>query len=238
MGTDIHLNAERFDGTQWITVPDPFTGCVVCRATGKATNPPDCDEEGRCVYCEGTGKRTREWYDGRNYLLFSVLAGVRGDGSIYSIKAARGLPVDICSDSKHAADDGYHDHSWLTLHEIVSWSGWDKQKITDTVWLTPSGYAALLNAKMEALPDGALKYFAPNPYEDKTWVDLSIPEMAGVVESGVLLPNHRTEVKTGIPLRAALRYFFTATVEPLCAEAARLGSDSLKHIRLVFSFDN
>ena len=56
-----------------------------------------------------------EWYDGRNYSLFSVLAGVRGYGP--PIIEPRGLPDDIGESVKEEWGEalGYH-VDWHTPH--------------------------------------------------------------------------------------------------------------------------
>ena len=88
-------------------------------------------------------KKGKKWetiatdiYDGRNYALFSVLAGVRGQEE--PIAEPRGLPPGfvVDEDNDHRVTDaggfidsywmGYHSHSWLTLAEIVDYdSGGD-----------------------------------------------------------------------------------------------------------------
>lgn len=71
-----------------------------------------------------TPMRHEEFYYGRNYDLFGVLAGVRSNWCP-PIKKRRGLPSDISEEvSRLAADwdgDG-HSHSWLNLKEILEWA--------------------------------------------------------------------------------------------------------------------
>ncbi len=73
---------------------------------------------------------------GRNYVLFGILAGLRGGRAI--VEPLRGLPGDrdpeLCADRDCCGDaesscDGYHDlgehsYSWLTLAELRSYD-WD-----------------------------------------------------------------------------------------------------------------
>lgn len=79
--------------------------------------------------------------DGRNYLLFSVLAGVRGGLYPDVIHSPRGIPEDLSkpwwwysffvdTDTYDKEQDieawlGDHSYSWLSLDEILSWKGWD-----------------------------------------------------------------------------------------------------------------
>lgn len=61
------------------------------------------------------------FYNGRNYYLFGVLAGVRGDDNI--ISEARGVPDDASYAYKHEVErwdgDG-HSHSYYTLDELLA----------------------------------------------------------------------------------------------------------------------
>lgn len=66
------------------------------------------------------------WWSDRNYPLFGILAGVRGDGP--PIAEPRGLPIDLGLEGRewadpnnlHSQDISYGDHSasWLTLQEL------------------------------------------------------------------------------------------------------------------------
>jgi len=61
-------------------------------------------------------------YNNRNYELFNILAGVRGNGP--SISQPRGLPDDVSSIVKKESDrwdgDG-HSHSYFTLEELKNY---------------------------------------------------------------------------------------------------------------------
>lgn len=113
MGCDIHLFAERRNGTGWVSA-DNWT--------------PDEYEEGRVSVAYGN-----RFYNGRNYDLFAILANVRngrgfagcdtGDGFV-PICEPRGLPEDVtpevAAESESWGADG-HSHSHLTLAEILSY---------------------------------------------------------------------------------------------------------------------
>lgn len=70
-------------------------------------------------FFEGNIPQMDPTYQGRDYDLFGVLAGVRREFS-YSFEP-RGLPEDVSQEvetiSKHWDGDG-HSHSWLTLEEL------------------------------------------------------------------------------------------------------------------------
>lgn len=74
---------------------------------------------------------------GRNYRLFSALAGVRqGDDDEPMIAEPRGLPSDFTMfGDEHPLDYpkamiwmGDHSFSWLTLDEIETWPGWTDER--------------------------------------------------------------------------------------------------------------
>jgi hypothetical protein len=77
---------------------------------------------------------SKEFYNKRNYYLFSILAGVRGDEK--PIAYQRGIPKD-CSYgylymTKQWRGDG-HSHSYFTLKELleVDWGSYNKEYISE-----------------------------------------------------------------------------------------------------------
>jgi len=216
MGCDIHIDAEYHNGKRWVTIPGPIRKCC---------------SRSDCYRCGGKGTVRDEWYEGRHYTLFAALADVRNHGRhVVPIVAARGLPKDVSKKSKSAIDGGDHSHSWLGLDEIVDWPGWDQQKFIETIWVTAAGFKDR---------ERALEHRAPAPYESegRNWVDLTNVEMQTVVDSGVDLPRHRTEIETQLPLRMLCKSFFRQTVVPLSRLARKRGLEQ-SAIRLVFSFDS
>ena len=97
MGCDIHIHVERLvDGKwQYVTKPD-------CH--------PDTTNEWH----------VDDWYHGRCYTLFGLLAGVRAH-QYEPFKEPRGVPNDRSNEYQDVVDDWGHDghtHSWYTLHEL------------------------------------------------------------------------------------------------------------------------
>ncbi len=97
---------------------------------------------------ESLWRTEMEIEDGRNYLAFSALAGVRNYTGVTPISEPRGLPDDF--DMKEASKVmrygdpnnpwmGDHSFSWLTLDEIRSWDGWD-QIVNDNGVITRKQY--------------------------------------------------------------------------------------------------
>lgn len=73
------------------------------------------------------------FYRGRNYSLFEILAGVRGDDD-NAIEPPRGIPDDASLGYKTVSDrwDGdAHSHSYFTLDELldVDWSQYDDRNL-------------------------------------------------------------------------------------------------------------
>lgn len=96
MGTDLHMVVEAMD-RNYETGRDEWQ-CVIGR-------------EGS--YCE------------RDYILFSVLAGVRQE-DVEPIALPRGLPEDLSQAArKELEDTADHSHSWLTLAEVLAYP-WDR----------------------------------------------------------------------------------------------------------------
>lgn len=118
MGCDIHLFAEKRVNGKWHSL-DKFT-------TNKDFDPDDelGDREIEVL------REDRFYTGGRNYNLFSALAGVRSyefrnKPNIISIP--RGVPNDCCEEIKREIDyygsDG-HNHSFLYLYDLeaFNWS--------------------------------------------------------------------------------------------------------------------
>jgi hypothetical protein len=122
MGCDIHLYVEKRDALgQWQS------------ADNWELNPyyeNDNSESGEPEYII---PYDNHFYNGRNYNLFAILANVRNGHGFAGVKTGegfnpiappRGLPHDITkrvqSDATAYGEDG-HSHSWLTLHELLTY---------------------------------------------------------------------------------------------------------------------
>lgn len=100
MGADIHLKVEVLTESGWIDVP-----------------APDHFDDGSYW--------GRQWYSGRNYADFSVLANVRNfrEPTIVPIAEPRGLP-DGLPRRGDEWDFGDHSFSWVTLAELMAYGPW------------------------------------------------------------------------------------------------------------------
>jgi hypothetical protein len=100
MGCDIHLDMELrgVDG-QWHALP-------------------------RRIERQGNFVQAVDWWEGRNYPLFAILADVRNAG-FSPIAYPRGMAPDASSDHRARVDrydiDG-HSHSWHTLRQLLDFN--------------------------------------------------------------------------------------------------------------------
>lgn len=161
MGCDIHLYVERKEEGVWklapwdgatkpchctrqydkekkIEVPakpDP-EGCWSC-GPRKSDDIEDADHPALLRPETSPGVRAVDWYEGRNYDLFSILADVRngfgfagcvtGEG-FNPICSPRGVPEDASDPYKGVVerwDSDGHSHSWLTVAELLAYD-WDQ----------------------------------------------------------------------------------------------------------------
>ncbi len=206
MGCDIHIYVEKFDGKKWRSadkwVQEEYDKTEV-------TNYPQV-------------------YEGRNYELFAILAGVRNGYGIKPIVERRGLPDDlsneVSSTADHWIDDG-HSHSWLTLKELVEfdWSfvirvdglvgvnGYRefKEKGKPSTYWAAGGGEEISNEEMEKLAAS-----------DKKYGDFEGPS---------------TRVYWNETGYEAAGSFINDTIPKL--DVIRAG-DSNEHVRIVFWFDS
>ena len=62
-----------------------------------------------------------EFYDGRNYDLFGILADVRNRNELTPISDRIGWPDDVCEYAKdYSYDMDYHSHGHLTVAELIA----------------------------------------------------------------------------------------------------------------------
>lgn len=79
---------------------------------------------------------SQEFYNGRNYYLFSILADVRNDGSVEPIDYPRGIPEDCSSGYAYITrqwDGDGHSHSYFTLKELleVDWNSYQTEYLSE-----------------------------------------------------------------------------------------------------------
>ncbi len=142
MGCDIHCWLEYREAADKDWTLQKRSPCFSCDGTGKDRH----DKSGKCWRCDGSGfteletehdsyvedGKTIEYtrltggdcYHDRNYVLFTLLAGVRHCIDDYEVMfEPRGVPADATPEFKQLSEEmgsAGHSHSWLTLSEIES----------------------------------------------------------------------------------------------------------------------
>ena len=177
-------------------------------------------------------------YNGRNYNLFSMLAGVRNgyvsSGNTYEITPidyARGVPDDASAAYQDYVDewrrDG-HSHSYLTLTELDDPSYWlETEKFGG--YMTPAAF----KNNMEDKP--ACYYFSVGKERDTV---ISNEEMKAYVESDKYDPfchNLLTFLEWDMPRFKLDGYFYNEVLGYLRKLGEEYGKDN---VRIVFFFDN
>lgn len=227
MGCDIHFNVERYNARlrKWIYVKGPTRPCWVC----------DSKPNPACWHCGGTGKAREEFYEGRNYNLFAMLADVRNDETIKPLSSPRDLPDDVSREVKRKSDkwgeDG-HSHSWFLLSELLDDSYWDREvnhtglvelfayetwKVRGAMW--PEEWCKGTSGKIIE-EDEAKKLLADRA-----------TSAAGRLDPPQRMTHVRCTWKT--TYRESVKHFVDETLP----ELRKLAKDP-KHIRVVFWFDN
>lgn len=110
-----------------------------------------------------------ELHGGRNYGLFSTLAGVRDyTNSIRPVSDPKGVPEDCCDYIKKVnedwGDDG-HSHSWLTLNELKNYQS-QNLKLPRTGLLSPE---QLVEFDKGVLPNSWCQGTNQPGYERREW---------------------------------------------------------------------
>lgn len=131
MGCDIHFYVEKKIGDQWVTA----------------------DEWEDDKYDEGrkTVDYKKQFYSGRSYNLFAILADVRNGRGFAGVKtgegfnpiaAPRGVPDDCCAEYRQMMEDygcDGHSHSYFTLAELLAY---DWTQVTQQQgWVNPIEWA-------------------------------------------------------------------------------------------------
>ena len=132
MGCDIHVYMERWTNSNKYDGPRDLSEDRDNKLNELLGNEPTkyrWVSADKWSYNEGWGTNwADQYYDNRNYQLFSILAGVRGDYS--PIVEPRGIPKDASSGYKYMCrgwEGDAHSHSYYTLTELlnVNWEEYD-----------------------------------------------------------------------------------------------------------------
>lgn len=237
MGCDIHLYVEKNNNGIWSAV-DKF-----------ARDEPD--EPGQ----EGYLHASSEFYEGRNYNLFSILADVRngsgfagvktGDGFV-PIAEPRGIPDDASDEIKAISaqwDCDGHSHSHHTLRELLDYDWTQRAKLQGWVgaedWAKWSRYDRKKGNGPESYSGGVS---GPNvrhlTAEEMDALLLPVATSYGPEREDFARKHSDcyAQAEWGVAYHDAARSFVSETIPKLLKLAG--GTKGLDDVRIVFFFDN
>ena len=153
MGCDIHLYIEvkPTSRSNWRLAPDQLAPCIECNATGirpeslecvNCKQPEESHLDSKCLYAPGTkyvndpedcyycheGAALAAHYGQRDYDLFGILSGVRGNSLPDWTQEDRGIPEDACPELQRLTqNDDLHSHGHYYLNELEQQpNGWEE----------------------------------------------------------------------------------------------------------------
>lgn len=208
MGCDIHIWTEKQVDGRW-TPADDLTG--------------DESEYGR---------KYAEIYEGRNYALFAMLAGVRNGYDIVPVRPPKGLPVDL---SPEVEADMWVEHtpSWLTLAELKAydWEQWFERE----VWMNyPQHVEYVTTGSARAWCGGVYGAGIRKISTDEMNALIADPVALCRPSDGVDLSNVYAPRKWRETYREAAGNFYTEVLPRLEA----LADGDPTSVRIVFYFDS
>lgn len=227
MGCDIHAYAEVKQSGTWDTVGHIFRERWVRDDEITVMRAYDDDNADALEFSKGYSMHP---YNGRNYTLFNVLAGVRAREELTPIAEPRGLPEDVsrwlCNESRMWGVDG-HSHSWLSISELEGYE-WNRF-ITRSGYVTPSEYRHyLVNGKPNGWCQGAA---------GARVVHVSNSQMDSIC-AGVI-PDPGASYYARLEWRQRLSDACGDFVdESIPALRALMGKRRVEDVRMVFWFDN
>lgn len=237
MGCDIHLYAEKRDADgNW-------------KLIGEATRdePLDPGEKG---WISGGN-----FYDGRNYNLFAILADVRngrgfagcktGEGFV-PISAPRGIPEDASPEVKEIVEqwdgDG-HSHSYHTLRHLLDFDWTQRTQLQG--WVDAVAWAKWSRYDRDqgngphdycgGVSGGGVKHVSAEEMDELLKPVASIYSSQRE-EFAKQYSNVYALAQWGVAYHKAAENFFSTTIPRLLAVAG--GTAGLDDVRIVFFFDN
>lgn len=233
MGCDIHMFAEvRNSEGGWDKVDKIFDSTYY--------RPDEKTETLEDGYIWNDPK-TDEPYEGRNYVLFAILAdvrngygfaGVRTHDPVVPLFAGRGIPSDASAEYKQIVEDwdiDGHSHTYATLAELqaVDWHG---------IVIKQSGYLSIKEYERIRGTDLLPEYWCGDTSSKKMTAQAYENNFRGRIEAS----DQGTEYFSPI-------YIYCEWVEPLMRSAEEFVEESIpqleklgkpEDVRVVFFFDN
>ncbi len=174
-----------------------------------------------------------DYYNGRSYFLFSLLADVRNRGRVVPFSRPRGTPDDISAETRKRIDswagDG-HSHSYFTIKELLDFN-WDKTTEVEEYITLPAYVSWKDKSKAPEHPyrfnAGAMGDELLTMEEADKFLKTNLGLAAEVLEQ-----NYAVRAKWDMPYRHYCGEFFRAIDEILKLD------DDPDNLRIVFWFDN
>lgn len=234
MGCDIHLFVEKRNSLsgKWEAI--------------KGVNEPEVEEAKSFISrYKARGESSDYWesrleelqagttdfiWEGRHYLLFEVLAGVRANHDLAPVSPPKGIPEDVSPEGRSLAEywgiNG-HSHSWLTAGELNAYD-WD-QVITREGWVNVNQFKEFMEKGEPSGWCGGVGGGGTRHITNR--------EMREGIQNGFMFGNPRdyyTLIQWNKSLRAALGTFCSWSLPKL----NELAGDDPDSVRIVFWFDN
>lgn len=238
MGTDIHMRVQvqspSFDGgSYWRTIDPPawwprdeWGSKYIAEKRARFDATPDASNLRSLLYSLG------QWYSGRNYNLFALLADVRngsgfagvltGDGWP-SIAPSRGLPNGVEIEDDEYAWLGDHSHTWMTVAELLAFN-----------W---NGTATRLCGVVSL--DSYVPNVQPKAWSGDVWGHNCVTVEENAVDGLVVAEGTRVHVRQWWTRTAAeAAGFFHSDLLPAFERLAAEHNVSTEQVRLVMGFDS
>lgn len=176
-------------------------------------------------------------YRGRNYNLFTTLAGVLNGLNVIPISFPRGVPNESCDEITYNISNG-HNHSYFYLNELLDfdWNGSLKEI-----------HKCNVNDYIEYKKTGTFNYFKTPLYFKKKFILISNEEMDQIISSDFLIIKNIIEhenieyitgVKVDNKMYSSYKHFVGEDSDffDMLNSLKTLGNP--KDIRIVFFFEN
>ncbi|MFH5185757.1 hypothetical protein ACHHV8_25625 [Paenibacillus sp. TAB 01] len=232
MGCDIHLHVEkRVDGkwTQIIGINEPEIKYLENTIADIKARGEKADYWERLLEEEKNGT-SGFIYDGRHYLLFALLAGVRNQYEITPISEPKCMPNDVSSEIKSISEewgcDG-HSHTWLTAKELTEFD-WS-QTVVQEGWVSENQYQVFMERGRPESWSGGVGGGRVR-HVSNTEMNRILKEKYPWEEND----SFYTLVKWALPYSEIVGSFYSWSVPKM----KELAGNDLESARIVFWFDN
>lgn len=222
MGCDIHLYVEKYNKAkgEWEFVKPP---------------------KGWDDFAEKNGY-TPNWYQGRNYNLFAILADVRNGRGFAGVDTGdrldviaqpKGTPKNASGEYKAIVEDwgiDGHSHSFFTLQEVLDFPGWEKGGV-HRGWVSVDSFEQWRSFGKPSSWSGGVSGQNVKHISNDEMADLADRKLSGDRDQYY---NYFTKVEWSEGYKESCKFF----VHSLVPKLAELAGPDLSLVRINFFFDN